>query len=68
MNSKQRLAIHREVERTLGTGIICDRCGARFETYGDKCSAASNDTCPGLQRIKAVIEAVRAPIERAALK
>lgn len=50
--------IYQEVERILGESEICDRCHCTVFTFGDKCSAALGDMCPGFNRI----DEVRAPI------
>lgn len=34
--------------------VICDRCGATLETYGERCSAALDDPCPGFLAIERI--------------
>jgi hypothetical protein len=48
------------VGHALGDGVICDRCGATLDTYGDACTAALDDPCPGFM---AVENALPAPLQ-----
>jgi hypothetical protein len=47
-NLKQEQAF---VAAKLGTGRICDRCGASLKTFADDCSAELDDPCPGFLAI-----------------
>lgn len=39
---------------------ICDRCGATFASFADKCEAGLDETCPGARAIaNAQAEAAR---------
>ena len=40
------------VERKLGAGAICSRCGATLASYGEKCSASLAEACPGFVAIE----------------
>ncbi len=35
------------VRARVGPGVICSRCGARYATYADVCSADLDERCPG---------------------
>lgn len=43
-----------EVERALGIGTICGRCGATLKTMADKCDANLDERCPGTLAIDRV--------------
>jgi ribosomal protein L40E len=59
-DSKQREQVVAGVEAALGNKVICNRCGATLETYGDKCSADLAEACEGFR----AIEEVRMPLVR----
>jgi hypothetical protein len=42
------------VRARIGPGIICSRCCATYGTFGDKCSAALDERCPGFNVIDLV--------------
>ena len=44
------------VEALIGdSAVICSRCGAKLENYGDVCSAPLDERCPGFDAIEAAI-------------
>jgi len=51
---EQRERIWAKVEKALGGRIICGRCKATSQTYGDVCTANVGDgNCPGETAIAA---------------
>lgn len=57
---KKRALVAKRIAAALGDEIICDRCGATYMTFGERCTADLLDPCPGFNRI----DEVAAPIER----
>lgn len=41
----------RLVEQAIGSGVICDVCGATLATFDAKCSAPLDKRCPGFDAI-----------------
>jgi hypothetical protein len=39
------------VRQQLAGRRLCDRCGATFSTYADKCAVDLDDSCPGKRAI-----------------
>ena len=45
------------VKKALGDGrTICEACGATLDTYVDQCSATTDATCEGVERVCAAGE------------
>lgn len=41
-----------EARMAAMAGVICDRCAATLATYGEACTAALDDACPGFLAIE----------------
>jgi hypothetical protein len=52
VDRRVRDAARRGRIEALADTVICERCGATVATYGDKCSAALDDRCPGFEAIE----------------
>lgn len=57
---KKRSIVRERVAAALGDAVICERCGATYQTMNDACTADLLDPCPGFLRI----DEVQVPIER----
>lgn len=55
-----RKLVHERVTAALGDKVICDRCGATFQTMNEACTADLLDPCPGFL----TVDEVQVPIER----
>lgn len=49
-----RERVHVLVRQRLGNRVICNRCGATYATYADKCDAALDVRCPGFNVVDRV--------------
>ncbi|ETR75904.1 hypothetical protein X566_20035 [Afipia sp. P52-10] len=43
--------VHALVREQLQGKRICNRCGATFSSYADKCEASLDEMCPGARAI-----------------
>lgn len=44
------------VRARLGAATICGRCGARYATMDDKCTADIGEACPGSEAVTRACE------------
>lgn len=50
------------IRQTLHGRRICDRCGATFSSYADKCEADLEEACPGARAIADATDKARTDV------